>query len=171
MRLSNHYLLLILGLALVATLGACCSSRQAAESTPRDTVAEPAPAPQRNYSVVGFTATLEGVETVGQLRIAEDSILWVTVTKLVELGRAMATPDSVWLNAPAFGHSFAGTYPELSRMVGRRITFDMLHEIALADDAEARLARLAAELGVNASVSITSRKRVDRLTFPFRKKK
>ena len=158
MRLSNHHLLLILGLALVATLGACCSSRQAAESTPRD-------------SVVGFTATLEGVETVGQLRIAEDSILWVTVTKLVELGRAMATPDSVWLNAPAFGHSFAGTYPELSRMVGRRITFDMLHEIALADDAEARLARLAAELGVNASVSITSRKRVDRLTFPFRKKK
>lgn len=171
MRPTLKHLLLVLGLALVATLGACHSSRKTPKATPPEPAEQTPPEPRRTYTVVGFNATLEGVSTTGQLRIAEDSTLWVTVTKLIELGRAMATPDSVWVNAPALGHTFAGTYAELSRLAGRRITFSMLQEIATADDAEERLARLAAELGVDASVSITTRKRVDHLTFPFRKTK
>lgn len=123
----------------------------------------------RVYTVVNFTATVEGVNASGQLRVAEDSVMWVSVNKLIELGRAMATPDSVWVNAPLFDKRFAGTYTDLARMAKRSVSFEQLQAIALGDNAEAELQRLAAQMGIEAKVRITSRKTEPVLRFPFQK--
>lgn len=161
-----RYLLMVMLLALLAV--GCRSTRQAATTTAPATVAAPA-APQRQLTVITFSAIVNGFSASGQMRVAEDSVLWVSVNKLVELGRAMATPDSVWVTTTFGDHSFAGSYDDLQRLTKRRITFDEMQAMAMADDAGEQISQLAASLGLNATVYVTGRRKVNKLAFPFKK--
>ena len=160
----HSYILVIAAVALLAV--GCRSTRQAATAPVE--VAAPA-VPQRQLSVITFTAIVEGISASGQMRVAEDSVLWISVNKLIELGRAMATPDSVWVTTTFGDHNFAGTYDDLQRLTKRRISFDEMQAMAMAEDGGEQISRLAASLGFNATVYITGRRKVDRLTFPFKK--
>ena len=157
---------MVMLLALLAV--GCRSTRQAATTTAPATVAAPA-APQRQLTVITFSAIVNGFSASGQMRVAEDSVLWVSVNKLVELGRAMATPDSVWVTTTFGDHNFAGSYDDLQRLTKRRITFDELQAMAMADDAGEQISQLAASLGLNATVYVTGRRKVNKLAFPFKK--
>ena len=157
---------MVLLLALLAV--GCRSTRQAATTTAPATVAAPA-APQRQLTVITFSAIVNGFSASGQMRVAEDSVLWVSVNKLVELGRAMATPDSVWVTTTFGDHNFAGSYDDLQRLTKRRITFDEMQAMAMADDAGEQISQLAASLGLNATVYVTGRRKVNKLAFPFKK--
>lgn len=161
-----RYLLMVMLLALLAV--GCRSTRQAATTTAPATVAAPA-APQRQLTVITFSAIVNGFSASGQMRVAEDSVLWVSVNKLVELGRAMATPDSVWVTTTFGDHNFAGSYDDLQRLTKRRITFDEMQAMAMADDAGEQISQLAASLGLNATVYVTGRRKVNKLAFPFKK--
>lgn len=161
-----RYILLI---ALLAVLAAGCrSTRQAAAPTG---AAEPQrqAEPRRELTVTTFTAMVDGISASGQLRVAEDSVIWLNVTKLIELGRGLATKDSVWLSVPLADRYFAGTYDDLQRITKRRFTFADLEAMAKADDAEAQIEALARSLGYEAKVYITARRKVERLSFPFKK--
>ena len=158
------YILVIVAVALLAV--GCRSTRQAATAPVE--VAAPQ-TPQRQLSVITFTAIVEGISASGQMRVAEDSVLWISVNKLIELGRAMATPDSVWVTTTFGDHNFAGSYDDLQRLTKRRITFDEMQAMALADDAGEQISQLAASLGFNATVYVTGRRTVNRLSFPFKK--
>ena len=160
----HSHILVIVAVALLAV--GCRSTRQAATAPVE--VAAPA-APQRQLSVITFTAIVEGISASGQMRVAEDSVLWVSVNKLIELGRAKATKDSVWVTTTFGDHHFAGSYDDLQRLTKRRITFDEMQAMAMAEDGGEQISRLAASLGFNATVYITGRRKVDRLTFPFKK--
>lgn len=176
----RRQLTLLLCLAALL-LGGCRGTRHTA--APAATPGEPAtaaeapataapdatPVPAMRYTVINFNATVEGVSATGQLRLAQDSVLWVSVNKFIELGRAMATRDSVWVNAPLFDRRFAGTYADLKRETGHEVTFEKLQAIATGDDPEARLAELATRLGIGATVSITGRREAASLNFPFKK--
>ena len=157
---------MVMLLALLAV--GCRSTRQAATTTAPATVAAPA-APQRQLTVITFSAIVNGFSASGQMRVAEDSVLWVSVNKLVELGRAMATPDSVWVTTTFGDHNFAGSYDDLQRLTKRRITFDDMQAMAMADDAGEQISQLAASLGLNATVYVTGRRKVNKLAFPFKK--
>lgn len=157
---------MVMLLALLAV--GCRSTRQAATTTAPATVAAPA-APQRQLTVITFSAIVNGFSASGQMRVAEDSVLWVSVNKLVELGRAMATPDSVWVTTTFGDHNFAGSYDDLQRLTKRRITFDEMQAMAMADDAGEQISQLAASLGLNATVYVTGRRKVNKLAFPFKK--
>lgn len=169
-------------LCLALLLGGCRSLRESSVgpevATGSDTGTRPAAAaptpvssPQREYTVMNFDAVAEGIRATGQLRVAKDSAMWVAVYKIVELGRAMATTDSVWLDVPFMGRYFAGTYAELSKAAKRTITYRQLQEAALADNAAELIAALAAEMGIAASVDITARRQVLWLSMPFRKQR
>lgn len=125
------------------------------------------PVQKRALTVTNFTATVGGVSVNGQLRMAEDSVIWVNVSKLFELGRAMATPDSVWVNAPLLGRSFAGNYADASRLARRTVSYKALQSIVTSADAERQLEALAATLGIEATVKLGQRRKVEQLTFPF----
>ncbi|MCR5445416.1 MAG: DUF4292 domain-containing protein [Bacteroidales bacterium] len=167
----KHYKVLVL-LAVLLMVG-CHSSRKAARTAVADTVpAEPevaVEAPQRQYIVVNFEGEVEGFNVVGQLRLAEDSAMWVSVNKVIEVGRAMATPDSLWMRSSLLGRNDALDYATLRRQTGVDITFDEMQQTILADDADARLDALAHRLGVKATLRITGRRRVERLSFPYPK--
>lgn len=173
---------LIIILCVAALLmGGCRSSRRAAtpsgdaapatatETPAQDATPDATPLPSTRYTIINFNATVEGVSANGQMRMAQDSVIWVSVNKFVELGRAMATRDSVWVNAPLFDRRFAGTYADLKRETGHDVTFEKLQAIATSDDAEQQLAKLAKRLGIGATVAITERRTADVLRFPFKK--
>lgn len=163
-----------LPIVLVALLATACHTTKPVTGVP--TLPEPEPAPAvvepyapREMMVLNFTANVEGISVNGQLRMAQDSVLWVSVNKVLELGRAMATPDSVWVNAPLADKHFAGDYTDVSRRAKSDVTYAKLQAIACADDAEQQIERLARQLGFTAKVHITRRQKVDRVSFPFTK--
>lgn len=163
----------MLGAVALLAVG-CRSTKQVASEGVQDSRETPVvqeatnlPAQKRTLEAANFTAVVDGMNVSGQLRMAEDSVIWVAVYKIIELGRAKATVDSVWVNVPLMGRSFAGTYAEVSRMAKRQVSFESLQSIINAADAEQQIEALAATLGFDAKVSMGQRKKVERLSFPM----
>lgn len=126
-------------------------------------------APRTEYTTMSFSGEAEGVSFSGQLRMAKDSVIWCSFSKILELGRAMATPDSVWVKIPLIGRNDAGDYRMVKRLTGVNLTYDELQGILLSDNPEEEIQRLARRLGFNLKVRIKRRERVNSLTFPFKK--
>lgn len=154
--------LLPLALAALLLASACCSQRQLAEDS--------APVqPQRvhPYRTANFTCAVAGTTVNGQIRLAEDSIIWASASKVVELGRAVATPDSVIVYAKVMGSCFRGTYDDLYRRFHYRTSFADLQEMLTAPDADARLQSLARRFGVAAEVRIQPWRESKEASFPI----
>jgi len=159
-KITRHLLPLALAALLLAS--ACCSQRHIAE--------EPAPVqPRRAHPcrTANFTCAVAGTTVNGQLRLAEDSLLWLSASKIVELGRALATPDSVIVYAKVMGSCFRGTYDDLYRRFHYRTSFDDLQEMVTAPDADTRLQELARRFGVAAEVHIQPWRQVAETSFPL----
>ena len=124
---------------------------------------------QREYLTMNFSGEADGLSFTGQLRMATDSVIWCNLSKFIEVGRAMATKDSVWVRIPLLGRNDAGDYRMVERVAGFRITFDELQAILLGNNTEEEIRRLAKRMGHDVTVRIKKRERVDNLTFPFNK--
>ena len=123
----------------------------------------------REYYTMNFSGEADGIGFSGQLRMAKDSVIWCNFSKIIDLGRAMATPDSVWVNIPLLGRNQAGDYAMVKRLTGASVTYDELQAILLSDKPEEGIRRLAKRMGLDVTVRIKKRERVDGLTFPFNK--
>lgn len=163
MKKRPYSLLLLAALLLVV---GCRSPKPAADRpSPRDSIADDRPL----YTVLSFSGTVEGIGVSGQIRIARDSVIWASATKVIEVGRAMATPDSVWVRSTLLGINEACTLDQARRRAGLDLTFADMQELLLSDDPAPRLEALAQRLGRKASLRITRRQQVKTLTFPFPK--
>lgn len=159
-------------IALLALLLAGCHGTRKTVRTevPEQTPPEPAAVKQqRTYTVLDFTGEAEGISVAGQLRVAQDSALWLSVNKIFEVARGLATTDSLFLRAPMLGYDIALDYPALRQRVGRDLTLADLQAIALSDSAEAQITQMAQRFGFDVKVRITRRRQVEHLTFPFNK--
>ena len=166
MKLKDVYIesgIALAALVAVLLLAGCNSSRRAARA-PEVAVRS------CEYSVVPFTATVSGLGVSGQVREARDSALWVSVVKLVEVARALATPDSVWISVPLADNYFAGTYAELGKKIGRTVSFAEMQAMLHAPDADEQIARLVSDMGYAATVRLGTRRKVEQLSFPFGKR-
>lgn len=146
---------------LVLVLTGCRSSRVATGTT-APTVEEPV------YTALTFSGEVDGICVNGQVRMKRGEIIWGSVSKFIELGRAIATPDSVRVRIPMMSRRFDGNYQDLQRATGAKTSFAELQEILESDDAEARIATLAQSLGHTAAIRITKRERKETLNFPFK---
>ena len=161
---NRRQIAIVIGLGLMAMMAVGCrSTRQASAPTPVETPSESL------YTVMTFTGTVEGISVNGQVRMEHGKVIWCSVSKFIELGRAMATPDSVWVRTPMADINREGDYRDLERLAGRRIAFADLEAILLSDDADERIAALGRQLGYNVHVHITRREKASKLTFPFNK--
>ncbi len=163
--MKRYIALMALGLTLLA--GGCRSLRQGAEgsSTTNDTSA--GDRVTTKLYTTNFTVEAQGLSANGQMRMMEDSILWISASKVIELGRARFTPDSVVVYAIMMNRYFSGTYEDLYRRFMFRTDFKTLSEAVRAEDAGARLAEMARQLGIEATVAVEPWKKVSKLTFPF----
>lgn len=158
--------------ALVLT--GCRSHKEAVRTTPPvDTIVPVSPVtppPSRvtpQYYSANFTCSAQGMTVNGQLRMEQDSVLWASATKVIELGRAMLTPDSVIVYAKVIGRCFRGSYIDLYRRFHYRTSFEEISEMLMADDAEKQIVALARRFGIEATVSLDPWKKVPTLTFPM----
>ena len=152
---------MMLALLAVAVAG-CRSQRDAAHTRP---TTPPAYVPQ--YYTANFTCTTQGITAKGQLRMQTDSVLWAYASKIVELGRARLTQDSVVVYVKLTNSCFRGTYIDLYRRFGYRTSFDEVVAMATADDAEQQIAALMRSLNLDATVSLEPWQKADKLTFPI----
>lgn len=157
----------IIALMLVTLVFAACrNTRHVAAPT------EPEPTPEvvaRQYTLINFTGVVDGISVSGQMRVAHDSAMWVSVNKFIEVGRAMATRDSLWLVAPMLGRNDAMDYADMQRLTRTKLTYGEVEAMVLGDNAEADIAEFARRMGIDMRVRITRREQVPHLTFPFTK--
>jgi len=148
--------------ALLLLAAACCPQRHLAEGP------EPVqPQRARPCRTANFSCAIEGTTVSGQLRLAEDSILWATASKIIELGRATATPDSVIVYAKAVGRCYRGTYDDLYRRFHYRTSFSELQAIVTAPDADEQLQALARRFGIAAEFHILPWRENKDASFPI----
>lgn len=140
----------------------CHSSRNIGTSpTPREQ--------EHDYTVMTFTGTANGLSVSGQVRMDRDRVIWCSVNKFIEMGRAMATPDSVWVRIPLMNRYEQKDYNDLSRMAGMPLSFGYLQETLESPDAEQRITTLAKRFGLDIQIRITRKEKAETLTFPFTK--
>lgn len=103
----------------------------------------------------------------GQLRLQPDSVLWASASKVIELGRACLTKDSVVVYVKVSGRCFRGTYDDLYRRYHYRTSFQDAVKMVTADDAEQQIAALIKAFNLDATVELDPWQQVDKLKFPF----
>ncbi len=62
-----------------------------------------------------FSCNVNGITVNGQIRMAKDSIIWVSINKIIEIGRAKLTPDRVQVNVKLLNKNYDGDYAGLKR--------------------------------------------------------
>jgi hypothetical protein len=62
-----------------------------------------------------FSCTVNGITVSGQIRIAKDSIVWVSVNKVIEVGRAKLTPARAQGYVKLIGKQYDGDYEGLKK--------------------------------------------------------
>lgn len=122
---------LFIALSLVLFVG-CRSSRELTQPAPP--VADSTAAVTVESKIcfaANFHCDLRNVRLNGMMRMQEDSVLWVSVSKIVELGRAKLTPDSLTVYARATQQYFRGDYATAYAMSGYHVDFAQLQELFL----------------------------------------
>lgn len=129
----------------------------------------PVPTPQYDavYRTANFSCTLAGTTVSGQLRIQQDSVIWGSVVKVVELGRVKCTPDSVIIYAKILGRCFQGDYRDVHRRFGYRTSFADLQRLLTSADADIRLEALARRFNTQAVFRLEPWKEVPETSFPL----
>ena len=167
----THRTLALAACALLLAAG-CRSHKEASRpDRPRQEQADGRERPTRQrprtYTLIQFSGTADGTSFSGQMRVAEDSLIWVSLSKFVELGRAQATPDSVAAYSRLLGRRFDGTYADVQSRFKVKATFGELQRTALGDGLEAYVETLGRKLGHEVHISVSKREQVPSLTFPF----
>ncbi len=86
-----------------------------------------------DYLAATFTATVAGQSVNGTLRIARDSVIWVSAAKIIELGRAKITPDSLFAVVRIGNRYIACSLDEVRSGLGIDIDFATVQDVLLGN--------------------------------------
>lgn len=117
---------------LLLLLVSCHSNRHLNQSatTAVDSSSSSAHKQQIQFAA-NFQYELNNIKLSGMLRMQEDSILWISINKIVELGRIKFTCDSIALYARFTQQYFCGDYTSARLLSGYSISFDQLQKVFL----------------------------------------
>lgn len=104
----------------------------------------PKPTPQGpKYNFKTFstnvTCTVGNYSANAQLRMLNDSIIWITVSKFIELGRAYITPDSVKAYIKVTNEYIAGSWTDIQLKYNVDINFAMVQDMLLGQPVKAKV--------------------------------
>ena len=123
--MKRYSIFLLFSLALVAGLmvDGCRSHKD---------VVQPEAQQRHNCPYERLTGTFDcevsGVDVNGLLRTECDSVIWITVSKIIELGRIQLTPDSVAGYVKIYNRFFKGSYNDVYRLTGVKTSFAELQQ-------------------------------------------
>lgn len=99
------------------------------QQEPQPPVEEVKPNCPFEYLSGNFDCEVADFNVKGQLRMQCDSVIWVTGTKLIELGRAKCTPDSVFIYVKLRNLYYKGTYADIKKKIGYETDFATLQQM------------------------------------------
>lgn len=138
---------IVLTVLLIATTG-CRSHKHLSKGNANDSTAvsgatvKPEEKPVRldtiqnvsfKYYTANFSCTVDNIEVSGQIRMTHDSVIWISVSKIIELGRVMLTPTRVQGYAKVVNKYFDGTYADLRQRYGIDIDYATMEALLLAN--------------------------------------
>lgn len=137
----KYFINILLSSAILLVFSSCGSSRQAVTDTPQPGV-ETLPQVDKpltqyietdtldtwDWYAANYTMEVRGISANGQIRIRRDSVIWVNATKLLELGRAKFTRDSVTGYLKMGNKYLHCSYADL-RKQGFDITYQTIQDI------------------------------------------
>jgi len=150
-----------MGLVLLMATG-CHTLRQPVSPQATTTVERKAPV----YRKAPFTCTIKNAVIPGQVRMQEDSIIWASAVKLIELGRVRLTHDSVTVYAQVTGQYFRGTYEDVYLQTGVKTSFEEVQSVLTSGDSSA-ITAFAAKFRMPLQVSLGPWDTPAELTFPL----
>lgn len=150
MKRTSLYNIAILAFAACIVLTGCRSHRELKHNpTPTEqrdtTVTKPhtsTPRAPRLDSIANtdfatltanFHCTVDGISVNGQLRMANDSIIWISVNKIVELGRARLTPSRAQAYTKVISKKYDLTYNDIRQRWGIDVDFATLQALLLGN--------------------------------------
>lgn len=86
-----------------------------------------------NRYSANFSCSIEGISVNGQIRVIHDSCIWISVNKIIEVGRVMITPTRVSGYAKILGKYFDGTYEEIRSRWGVDIDYATLEAMLVGN--------------------------------------
>lgn len=126
-------------------LTGCGSHRYVVEVSPDKGTAPATPEPETQswntvtdaafkYYSANFSCTVEDMAVNGQIRVVHDSAIWISVSKFVELGRLLLTPDRVQMYVGAFVNKyFDGDYAALASRWGVDIDYQTVEALIIGN--------------------------------------
>ncbi len=127
-------------LLLVSLAGCRNTSKLAQKQNGRQPTAQAATVTIEHCDILtaNFKCDVDGVAVSGQVRLRRDSVLWLSANKVIELGRAKFTPDSVFVYAKVLNRYFSGTYHDLQKKTGVETDFATLQTIFIGENETVR---------------------------------
>lgn len=154
-------------IALTLLIAGCRSQKDAARTATAERDNTAVSSTTKKYYTAAFTCTAQGMKANGQVRMEPDSIVWLSVSKVIELGRARFTTDSVVVYAKVMGRCFRGTYDDVYKRFHYRTDFAEITKALMSDNAAQQLTTIANQFGLEATFTLEPWKRVEKLTFPL----
>lgn len=123
------------------------------------------------YASVTFSCTAEGITANGLLRMQCDSVIWVSVSKFIELGRIKMTADSVAIYLKPYNSYYHNTYSHLKAMSGIDVDFYGMQRSLWENPTAAaqQIAQWGRLLKSNIKVNLGQLRPSDSLAFPMPK--
>ena len=85
-----------------------------------------------HYSA-NFSCTVNGVKVNGQIRMTQDSLIWVSLYRVIELGRVVLTPTRVQGYVKVMNQHFDGDYAEIRRRWGVDMDYGTIEALLLGN--------------------------------------
>lgn len=172
--MKSYKTMLAMLLAISAMVG--CHKREVIESVNADSIqavieAPKDEAPQFHYMTSSISCQALGYNVSGQVRVCRDSVIWVSVSKFIELGRAKLTPDSIYVYAKVNNSYYGCPYGYLKSRFGVDVDYKsiqgMLVEKAQKPDGSQTIPIRSKELNTDVVVRFSNVAWPQVLSFPF----
>ena len=133
--------ILLIAVAVLMTAMTACKSTKDVTQTPET----PPPPPAVNHLTdvrnadfstlsMNFRTEIDGVGVSGQVRIQKDKVIWVSISKIIELARVKMTTDSVYASVKVKNQAFQGTYAQFQKEFGIAINYDIMQALLIGND-------------------------------------
>lgn len=81
------------------------------------------------YYSANFSCEVEGMHVNGQVRIVHDSAIWISVNKVIEIGRALITPTRVQGHVKLMNKQYDGNYSDVLKRWGLDLDYATLEAL------------------------------------------
>lgn len=117
-----------------------------------------------------FTCEVEGLKVTCQARMSRDSLIWVSAYKVIDLGRAVLTPDSVLVYIKMNNSYYRCDYKYLESKFGVKTNYAMLQEAlvqATQKPSTMTIPIRSSQINTDARLKFDAATFPEKLTFPF----